>query len=106
MEPIYFNSFYVAGFAYYSGVFIFNQLSIGSPVKVMLDDDNHYDANAVKLLFNGNKIGYIPRDKNPEVAALLKAGHDIFDGAVQQISPDEHPEKQVRVVLFLNSEKT
>ena len=35
----------------------------------------------------------------------MKAGHDIFKGVVQQISPDEHPEQQIRIGVFIVDNK-
>lgn len=96
----HFKSFYVAGFSYYSGAELFNQLTIGSKLKIKLDRNNKYDPNAVTIKFKGKKIGYIPKSDNQEIAKLLKAGHKIFDAVIQQVSPEEHPENQVRVGVF------
>ena len=51
-----------------------------SEVKIELkrDTKNEHDKMAVELLFNNNKIGYIPRDKNEVIARLLDAGKSFF----------------------------
>ena len=101
MDSIFLQSFYIAGFGYYQGAKHYAELSIGSKIDVKLDEGNLHDSNAVELQYKGHKIGYIPRDENEAVAAILKAGHNIFEAVVQQLSPDKHPNQQVRVGLFV-----
>ena len=51
-----------------------------SEVKIELkrDTKNEHDKMAVELLFNNNKIGYIPKEKNEVIARLLDAGKSFF----------------------------
>ncbi len=51
-----------------------------SEVKIELkrDPTNEHDKMAVELLFNKNKIGYIPKEKNEVIARLLDAGKTFF----------------------------
>lgn len=51
-----------------------------SEVKLELkrDHKNEHDKMAVELLFNKNKIGYIPKEKNEVIARLLDAGKSFF----------------------------
>ena len=51
-----------------------------SEVKLELkrDNKNEHDKMAVELLFNKNKIGYIPKEKNEVIARLLDAGKSFF----------------------------
>lgn len=101
MDHLFLTSFHVAGFSYYQGSFLFSELKIGSRIELVSDANNIHDEHAVELRFNGNKIGYVPRGDNCEISTILKAGHDIFIGVVQQISPAEHPEQQIRVGVFV-----
>jgi len=105
MERIFFKSVHVAGFSYYDGSFLLQEMSVGSPIELMLDEDNKFDEYAVEFRFKGRKIGYVPREENQEIAKILRAGYDIFEGVVQQISPDHHPEQQVRVGIFVKVKK-
>jgi len=91
MKKLHLKSFYIAGFSYYDGAFAFNQLSIGSKVKIKLDKKNKHDENAVELLYGDYKLGYIPRNENLEIAKMLQMGHNVFEGVVQQLSPEVHP---------------
>ena len=105
MDYLFLTSFHVAGFSYYQGAFLFDELKIGSRIELVPEANNIHDESAVELRFNGKKIGYIPRGENSEISTILKAGHDIFIGVVQQVSPAEHPEQQVRVAVFVTRSK-
>ena len=47
-------------------------------LEVKRDNKNEHDKMAVELLFNKNKIGYIPKEKNEVIARLLDAGKSFF----------------------------
>ena len=100
-ESIFLKSFYVAGFSYYQGALVFSDMKIGSRIDLIGDEDNKHDDYAVELQFKGKKIGYIPKSDNQEISKIIKSGYDIFEAVIQQLSPEEHPEHQVRVAVFV-----
>ncbi len=106
MDHLFLKSFHIAGFSFYQGSFLFSELKIGSTIELVPDTDNIHDEHAVELRFNGHKIGYVPRDENREISTIMKAGHDVFIGVVQQISPEDHPEQQVRVGVFVKNKQS
>ncbi len=105
MRKIFFNSFYIAGFTYYEGAYVFDKLKIGSILEIKPDIKNKHDEFAVEILFEGKKLGYIPREFNREVAIILRAGYDIFEAVVQQLNQEKNPELQVKVGLFVKTNK-
>jgi hypothetical protein len=99
----HFGSFYIAGFTFWDGCMAFNQLKVGKPLKLVREESNRYDPNAVAIYYEGYKLGFVPRTENERICQFLDLGYSgIFDVRVQQLSPDAHPEKQVGVVVFLN----
>ena len=105
MERIHFENFYLAGFTYYDGPVTFNELKIGTALKLVPDPENKYDDDAVMVYFNQHKLGYVPRDNNKHISAILKSGVDLFDARIQMIKPDTHPEKQIMVVVYAKGEQ-
>ena len=101
MENTFFKSFHIAGFAYYQGALLFSEMKIGSRIELVDDENNKYDGYAVELRFNGKKIGHIPKNANQEISKIIRSGYDIFEAVIQQLSPEEHPEHQVRVAVFV-----
>lgn len=97
----HFTHFEIAGFTYYDGALVFNQLQIGSALNLVYEPDNKFDPYAVAIYFEGNKLGYVPRGENKPISKLLEMGHNILEAYIQRIDPTDHPESQVGVVIFL-----
>lgn len=95
-------SFHVAGFKYWDGILVLDQLKPGTPLSLVPERDNPYDPNAVALYHGTAKLGYVPRAINSELATLCFFGHaGIFECRVLQANPDEEPWKQVLVGLYV-----
>lgn len=102
MKTRHFNNFHIAGFTYYDGPDVYDELKIGLLVQLKHEPDNHYDAHAVAVFYNECKLGYVPRNENNQLSKLLECGYsDIMEARIQRISPEEHPENQVQVVVKL-----
>lgn len=96
------GNFYIAGFTFWEGCRAFFELKVGKSLKLIREHDNRFDPCAVAIYYKEYKLGYIPRTENQTIAQFLDLGYtDIFDVRIQRLSPDEHPEKQVGVVVFL-----
>lgn len=96
------GNFYIAGFTFWDGCMAFEELKVGTALRLEREAENRFDPYAVAIYYGDTKLGFIPRDENKLVAQFMDLGYDkIFDVRVQRISPDAHPEKQVSVVLRL-----
>ncbi|HFH9837235.1 TPA: HIRAN domain-containing protein [Streptococcus suis] len=94
------EDFHLAGFAYYDGLDVIEELKLGTSLEMLAEPTNPYDSEAVVILYQGKKLGYIPKHKNSLISRLLFYGHgDILEARVQMIDLAEHPEQQLRVVV-------
>ncbi|HFI0234881.1 TPA: HIRAN domain-containing protein [Streptococcus suis] len=76
------------------------ELKLGTSLEMLAEPANPYDSEAVVILFQGKKLGYIPKHKNSLISRLLFYGHgEILEARVQMIDLTEHPERQLRVVV-------
>lgn len=92
--------FHIAGFAYYDGLEVIEELTLGKAVQLISEADNPYDPEAVAIYYEEIKIGYVPKDKNELLSKLLYFGHaNIFEARIQYINKETHPERQFRVVV-------
>ncbi len=57
MESEFFKSFHIAGFTYYQGALVFNELSVGSQLEIVSDNKNRYDEMLLNLDSKGGKSG-------------------------------------------------
>ena len=99
----HYATFHIAGFTYWDGLEVFNELKIGTELKLEAEPTNGYDPNAVKILFNETMLGYIPRGGNEEISKFLQLGYsDLFSVKISQINPEAHPEKQICIAIRIN----
>ena len=67
-------------------------LKIGSYLAVAAEPDNPHDKDAVKLLYDGVKVGYIPKKDNLPFVTCLKLGRKVY-GVITNIIDDEFSTK-------------
>ncbi|MCL1969149.1 MAG: HIRAN domain-containing protein [Bacteroidetes bacterium] len=100
MNDRHFSTFHIAGFTYYNGVDLFENLKIGTQLSLKAEPENAFDPNAVAIYYQEEKLGFVPRDENPLLRKFLNLGYtDLFEIKISQVSPETHPEKQIRVVV-------
>ena len=92
--------FNLAGFTYWDGLDVIEDLKLGTELSLKSESDNPYDPDAVAIYYGKYKIGYVPRTHNSEISNFLYFGHEnIFDAKISSASPEEHPERQFRVTI-------
>ncbi|MFI3297682.1 MAG: HIRAN domain-containing protein [bacterium] len=82
----HFQNFDIAGFSYWDGAIVFNELKIGTELELELELDNRYDPRAVAVYFGEAKLGFVPRTCNDAISKLCEAGYSyIFDVRINRI---------------------
>ena len=61
----------VAGFQYHDGEMVWPMLRIGDTLQLVREPRNAFDNRAVRIEWEGCKLGYVPRSENHAVAQLL-----------------------------------
>lgn len=56
---------------------VLKQLKIGDTLQLVADPDNEYDATAVACYYAHHHLGFIPRDSNSALFAVLTDGAEI-----------------------------
>lgn len=94
------GDFRVAGFAYHEGIYVIEELRIGTTLELFAEPDNPYDTNAVAIYYKDVKIGYIPRESNALISKMILFGYkDIFEVKVRRKNLEFHPDRQLEVVI-------
>ncbi|MGB0167038.1 MAG: HIRAN domain-containing protein, partial [Luteibaculum sp.] len=65
------------------------------------EPDNRYDKNAIELYLGEEKLGYIPREQNREMAKITDMQWDIFQVIVAGKNEDEHPNNMVKIAVYV-----
>jgi hypothetical protein len=67
----------IAGFQYHQGETLWPQLAVGQPLQLVREPDNRHDNRAVRMDWQGQKLGYLPRLDNAAVSQLLDRGERL-----------------------------
>lgn len=64
----------LAGFQFYAGRDLWQEMKVGDTLELVREPDNAHDANAVRVMWRGRMLGYVPRRENAHVARQLDNG--------------------------------
>ena len=89
-RQIYLISASIAGAFYVDGIYeLLDKIIPGTKLRFVREPDNKYDKLAILVKDqDDNKLGYVPREKNPILARLMDAGKLIY-GTVKTINDDD-----------------
>lgn len=86
----------VAGFQYHQGEVVFDRLAVGQPLDLVREPDNRFDRRAVRLDWQGHKLGYLPRAENAAVAQMLDRGERLT-ATISQRRAEANPWRRLAV---------
>lgn len=86
----------LAGFQYHHGESLWSQLSVGQRLQLVREADNKYDNRAVRVEWQGLKLGYLPRVDNTAVSQLLDRG-ETLEAEIIGLENSSNPWDRVRV---------
>lgn len=90
----------LAGFRYYAGEVLWDKLREGDALSLIREPDNAHDANAVRVEWQGQKLGYLPRAQNQAVAAAMDAGERV-DARIAKLRQARNPWHRFLVDVFV-----
>lgn len=90
----------LAGAQYHGLAGVWSQVKVGDVLELAREPDNRHDRRAVRVLWRGVMIGYLPRAANFEAADELDAGTRL-SARVGQLAPDPDPWKRLRVHVWV-----
>jgi len=67
----------LAGFKYYEGKELWDQLKVGDALHLVREPANPHDANAVRVEWKDRMLGYVPRRDNAHLARQMDRGAAI-----------------------------
>jgi hypothetical protein len=90
----------LAGFRYHEAPAVFAQLRPGDALTLVREPANPHDANAVRVEWQGHKLGYVPRAENAAVAWALDRGEPL-QARVSRVREHPNPRMRVEVEVFM-----
>lgn len=90
----------LAGFRYYAGEDLWQEMREGDRLGLVREPDNPHDAKAVRIEWRGQKLGYLPRAENQAVAAALDNGEAV-DARIAKLRQHRNPWQRVLIEVFV-----
>jgi hypothetical protein len=90
----------VAGFQYHKGESVWPALKVGMPLELVREPANTYDERAVRVDWQGHKLGYVPRIDNAAVSHLLDQD-EILTAQVMSLKSSANPWDRIELSIFL-----
>ena len=90
----------LAGYQYYAGKRVWNDLKVGDALMLVREADNAHDTNAIRVEWRGEKLGYVPRAGNEDLARFLDQGAKISARIVNLQAGRSHWQRVLFEVLL------
>lgn len=90
----------LAGFRYHAAAEVWRELRVGDRLELAREPGNPHDANAVKVLWRGHTLGYIPRRENAALAWGLDRGTPLR-ARISALSEHPNPARRVRFDVYV-----
>lgn len=90
----------LAGFRYYEGRKQWPHMKLGDGLKLVREADNGYDANAIRVEWQGHKLGYVPRAENAALARFIDHGQRL-DARITALSREKRRGRWIEFDVYL-----
>ena len=91
----------LAGFQYYDGKARWDEMKAGDTLTLVRERDNPHDANAVRVEWNGSRLGYIPRRENTDVARQMDRGAAV-KARIVKLTEARNPWQRVQFEVYVD----
>mgnify|MGYP001575854862 CR=1 FL=1 len=92
----------LAGFQFHEGKRLWEDLRVGDRLDLIREPENPYDARAVRVEWQGNKLGYVPRADNEAVARQLDRGARL-EARITRLKQSRNPWQRVLFEVYADS---
>ena len=90
----------LAGFRYHAAGALWRELRVGDALELARERDNPHDANAILVLWQGHKLGYVPRRDNAALAWGLDRGTPLR-ARISALAEHPNPARRVRFEVYV-----
>ena len=85
----------LAGSQFHALPDVVGQIRVGDLLTLQREPTNPHDANAIRVLWQGHMLGYVPRRENKAIARAMDRGQPLL-ARVVALRPDESPWRRLR----------
>lgn len=88
----------IAGLQHYRGNDLAELIKVGDELSLQPQPQNAYDENAIMVMWNHNKIGYVPAGLAPDIRRQIESGVTI-NAVIIEIKPVRFGRKWIKIRL-------
>ena len=90
----------VAGFQFHGGEEVWAAMRTGDILSLVREPHNRYDERAVRLEWNGEKVGYVPAVDNAAISQLMD--RDVgLDAVITELRNSSNPWERISFAVYL-----
>lgn len=97
---VFLQSSRLAGFRYYEGRKQWPRMQLKDQLTLVREADNTYDANAVRVEWQGHKLGYVPRAENAALARFMDHGQHM-EARITALSKEKRRGRWIEFDVYL-----
>jgi hypothetical protein len=90
----------LAGFQYYDGSTLWPLLKVGDTLALVREKDNPHDPAAIRLEWQGRKIGYVPRRDNRDLARQMDYGAAV-EARIMALTPSHNGRNRIIYEIYV-----
>ena len=90
----------LAGFQYYQGEQLWEEIKVGDLLTLAREPENAHDSYAVRVEWRGQKLGYVPRRENQAVAQHMDRGGNV-EARVSKLRQHRNPWQRIEFEVFV-----
>ena len=91
----------LAGFQFYDGKSRWDDMKPGDALTLVRERENPHDANAVRVEWKGNRLGYIPRRENAGVARQMDRGA-LVKARIVKLTQARNPWQRIAFEVYVD----
>jgi hypothetical protein len=89
----------LAGFQYHQGKQLWQDMKAGDALVLVREPDNPYDAKAIRVDWQGHKLGYVPRRENADIARIMDNGARL-QARISRLLESRDPWQRIRFEIL------
>lgn len=90
----------LAGFQYHAGATLWERMREGDALDLIREPDNPHDQRAVRIEWQGQKLGYLPRRENAAVAGAMDGGERV-EARIARLREHKNPWQRILIEVFV-----
>ncbi|GAO36347.1 HIRAN protein [Sulfuricella sp. T08] len=91
----------LAGFRYYEGKQLWSEMKVGDTLQLVREPDNSHDTKAVRVEWQGHKLGYVPRADNEALARFMDRGSKA-EARITRLKKSRNPWQRIEFEVYLD----